>query len=880
MWLLSIILAVFALSLSSGESTRKSASGKSSRSGSRGQKSYFFLQDNKDGLCLFDGSYKRCGSDTLWYVTGPSGNYNMHRGDYPENSKAMENVCLSRAECDSPKSIGDESVGLTTKSCSNCGAAKWDILGDATQGYVLVQDGANCLGRDNSANTEEDGNNSNSNSSYLHHCDNGYTTFNLHFISAGDIKAMDTDSARMIHAAERGDAGEVTRFVTEGGVDVNSLDWHEQTALMAASSKGHLDLVRLLLEGERPADVNLSDRDSVTALMEAASGGHLEVVKLLVASGADAEAAATSGVTSLWLAASQGHDAVVRFLLEEASVPADALRADGVSALLAAATEAHAGAVQLLLEAGAPVDARDRDDITPLISAAEKGHIDVARVLLAHKAATDVLSTTEFSPLILASAHGHTEIAEMLLKAGAAADLSNKDNVTAVMYAASGGHADIVQMLIKAKSDVNKIHSHGGSALFEAATNGSAPVVRALLAAKADALVKDHDGVTTVMTAASQGHTEACELLVAKGVDVNHISASGGTALMFAAVGGYSETVKFLLGKGSDATVQVAATPEYIKKVAQELLEGKEDVEEHKEGLDALMLAAQNGHIECVRHILDVAASSSSSSSSSSPSLLLRQVDAEGMTALSHAVKGKFFEVAMLLLAQPDGGADPNGSFVDGDDASNKIPLLLYAVTEDHEALALRLIESGADVNTADQRDNSTAVTQAAYLGQQEVVRRLVEGGADVHKVNTEGAGPLMAAAAEGYSAIVQTLLQAGGATPDAADEDGTTALMAASVRGHKEVVALLIEAGATVDAQNADGHSALMFAHNGASQVRALQSSYKDMMDSADPAVLASLGEAMDGHAAIVALLQRAGADSTLKDRENHRASDFNNSE
>ena len=180
----------------------------------------------------------------------------------------------------------------------------------------------------------------------------------------------------------------------------------------------------------------------------------------------------------------------------------------------------------------------------------------------------------------------------------------------------------------------------------------------------------------------------------------------------------------------------------------------------------------------------------------------------------------------------------------------------------------------------------------AAAGGDLAEVQALLAGGADPNAVVGEdeehaGRTALIVASEKDHVEVVQALL-AGGAHPDAAvvggedavEGEGFTALMAASVRGHKEVVALLIEAGATVDAQNADGHSALMFAHNGASQVRALQSSYKDMMDSADPAVLASLGEAMDGHAAIVALLQRAGADSTLKDRENHRASDFNNSE
>jgi len=38
----------------------------------------FFLQDPNDGLCLAGGIYKRCAIDTLWYVTGKPGAYQVH----------------------------------------------------------------------------------------------------------------------------------------------------------------------------------------------------------------------------------------------------------------------------------------------------------------------------------------------------------------------------------------------------------------------------------------------------------------------------------------------------------------------------------------------------------------------------------------------------------------------------------------------------------------------------------------------------------------------------------------------------------------------------------------------------------------------------------
>lgn len=776
----------------------------------------------------------------------------MHKGD-PDNRKTEDNTCLSRVECRFPTKIGDEKVDLAVKSCSHCGASKWDVLGDATQGYVLTQDGINCVGRNKD------------NSSYLSYCDDGSANyFNLHFISSGDIKTMDGDGAKMIQAAEEGDMEAVDKYLA-GGVDVNSLDWNEQTALIAASSKGRLEMASFLLE--KLADVNLSDKDHVSALMEAAANNHLDVMTLLTSSGGDVEAAASSGVNALWLAASEGHDEIVKFLLEKGDLSPDVVRADGVSALLAASTEGHVETVRILLEAGANVDAKDRDDITPLISTSEKGHTGIVELLLQKKATVDTFSVTEFSPLTLACAHGHSEIVDKLLRAGAKVNLQNKDNVTAIMYAASGGHEEVVKTLIKNKAEVNTVHSHGGSALFEAATNGTLGVVEALLNAKADFLVEDHDGVNTVMTAASQGHKDVVAALLKKSMKVDYVSASGGTALMFAAVGGHTETVDFLLTKGADASIQVRATPEYIEKSAKDVAAGKEDAEPHKEGLSALMLAAQNGHLASAEKILSAA------KGSEAVRALMQQRDEEGLSALAHAMKGKFEDTALFLASQV--GAEPNDRFVD--DNGDEVHLLMSAVVEEQGALALRLIEAGANVNAMSSVDNITAVTQAAFLGLDEVVAKLVDGGADLAQKNTAGAGPLMAAAAEGYSYITSVLIGKGGADPNEPDVDGTTPLMVAAARGYERIVSTLLGAGADVNIQNSEGHTALMFAMNGRSQVRSLQSSFTDMIDTGNETVSLGLEEALADHSKIIAAVLRGGADTSVKDFENHRASDFN---
>ena len=230
---------------------------------------------------------------------------------------------------------------------------------------------------------------------------------------------------------------------------------------------------------------------------------------------------------------------------------------------------------------------------------------------------------------------------------------------------------------------------------------------------------------------------------------------------MFAAVGGHTDTVEYLLSRGCNASIQVRATPEYIEQSAKDVAEGKDGAEPHKEGLSALMLAAQNGHLTCVQKILSAARTDATVAA------LMQQKDEDDLSALGHAVKGNFEETALYLSNQP--GAQPNEYFVDK--TGEQVHLLMSALNEEHGALALRLIEAGADVNAKSMVDNVTSVTQAAFLGLDDVVERLVEGGANLALKNTAGAGPLMAAAAEGYSGIAQLLVEKG-VDPNDADVD------------------------------------------------------------------------------------------------------------
>jgi hypothetical protein len=91
----------------------------------------FFLQDSNDGLCLGGGKYKRCSIDTLWYVTGKPGSYQIHHRPIDVDDPHATD-CLDRTQCH----LDESDVAFA--SCSHCGAKKWNILGDPQTGLMLM----------------------------------------------------------------------------------------------------------------------------------------------------------------------------------------------------------------------------------------------------------------------------------------------------------------------------------------------------------------------------------------------------------------------------------------------------------------------------------------------------------------------------------------------------------------------------------------------------------------------------------------------------------------------------------------------------------------------------------------------------------------------
>ena len=139
-------------------------------------------------------------------------------------------------------------------------------------------------------------------------------------------------------------------------------------------------------------------------------------------------------------------------------------------------------------------------------------------------------------------------------------------------------------------------------------------------------------------------------------------------------------------------------------------------------------------------------------------------------------------------------------------------PTLLDATERGDRTVALRMIASGANVNTPGP-DGTTAVMYAAANDDVELVRALIRAGANVKLKNQLGTSAITEAAIIGSAPVIDALLKAG-ADPNTKNPEGETPLMAVARSGNVAAARLLLEARADVNAKETfGGQSALMWA-------------------------------------------------------------------
>ena len=394
-----------------------------------------------------------------------------------------------------------------------------------------------------------------------------------------------------------------------------------------------------------------------------------------------------------------------------------------------------------------------------------------------------------------------------LLAEGHEVDAPQADGATALAWAAHRDDAATADLLLRAGADANAANDLGVTPLMLAAENGSAPMVERLLQAGADPNLARPAGGTALMTAARVGSAPVVRRLIAAGADVDAAAGGGQTALMWAAAERHPRVVSVLAEVGADVHARTAVLTRPGRTIVRE--------------------ARVLSRFEAVN-----------------PASLPRDGDRDpprpegGFTPLLYAVlAGDAQSVATLLAA----GADVDDAGPDG------VTALMLALTKRHPAIALQLLEAGADPSPAEA--GYTALHLAAATGQPAVAEALLARGANPNvrlerpqrltnafeigvftspgsgRLTQIGSTPFLVAAKSADADIMRRLAEAG-ADPRATTDDGTTALMLAAGLGKRaatdityydwteekavEALAVGLDFGLDVDAANAHGETAL----------------------------------------------------------------------
>ncbi|XP_070809913.1 ankyrin repeat and death domain-containing protein 1A [Pituophis catenifer annectens] len=274
----------------------------------------------------------------------------------------------------------------------------------------------------------------------------------------------------------------VLQVLVNAGAKTNCVNKNGHNLLHCAAQRGHLRLMKFIVEDLEDVWLDKKDKMGRTALHLAAEKGQLEVVEFLLGLGSSHSIKDKEKNIALHLAAMNGHaDVLQKFL--EVGVDLDDKNAEGMTSLHLAAEGGHNDCIHLLLEAGCEVNAQTQKKMTCLHYAALNGYVDMAKTLLGAGILTDALNyqnasamhiavlrnypaivkllidaecdldvpdNRRQSPLHIAAEHGRQDIAELILMAGVNLKLTDKQGKTSLDVAARGNHISLADMIIKA----------------------------------------------------------------------------------------------------------------------------------------------------------------------------------------------------------------------------------------------------------------------------------------------------------------------------------------------------------------------------------------------------------------------------------------------
>ncbi|KAK0738811.1 ankyrin repeat-containing domain protein [Schizothecium vesticola] len=450
----------------------------------------------------------------------------------------------------------------------------------------------------------------------------------------------------------------------------------------------------------------------------------------------------------------------------------------GIAAVVQASTQpihlvVHCGSLRgtkLLVDASPEcVHALDGDGLGPAWLAAQGGHADILALLIMHHVELNApRHTNNRYPIHQAALFGHKKAVELLLQNGADPDPVSSEGITPLWLAAQEGYHEIVEMILDCDSADKKVDlevqwkTTERRPLHQAAQRGHLKTTQLLLARGAAYDPVDSDGVTPLwLSAGHSGNADLIHELLEAGAKVDVTSYEHNRQPIHQAANyGHVEAVRILLDAGA------SPTPE-------------NDTFDDSE-VSPFLLACESGEVELVNLFLDRGVDA-------------HMVSKNGKSALHFAAHGGHVAIGRVLIKE--------GCDVDAREEEEGWPPMMIAAQEGHLSFVDLLMENNANID-AEKEGGATSLWVAAQQGHSDIVKRLLEAGAKQLSAMPGDRRPIHQAAQRGHLACVKELLKHSPEEINKCDNHGFTALTHASQKNetaHFSVMRYLVSRGAKV---------------------------------------------------------------------------------
>ena len=398
---------------------------------------------------------------------------------------------------------------------------------------------------------------------------------------ACDLFSMDNQKNTAIHYAAQSGSTELLKYVIGKNCNPRSLGLMDKAPIHFAYVKGHMEVVRYLIEEEK-CDVcyNGESRDSVIEL--AVNGGNVELIKYLTNILFDDPCELSEA--SVKQACNAGHVRIVQYFLENGFCRLSFKDKDDRTMLHYAASAGNMDIIKYLVRMECDIQPKDKWGQTPLHEACENGHLNFVKYLLDEQ---------ECNP-----AH------------------QDNNGESAIHLVAKSGNLDLLKYFIAKNIDVNCTNNQGRTAMYSAAANGHKHIVKYLVEeVGCNIAVRDDTKNSVINIAALRNDVNLLKYCIQMKCDVQCKGQWGRTPLHNACESGSFDAVKYLIDEiGCDTTckdecgnsiVHMAVLNENIDILKYLGHKNCESDIKNQRGETPLYFACSKGYYQAVKYLIE-----------------------------------------------------------------------------------------------------------------------------------------------------------------------------------------------------------------------------------------------------------------------------------